>query len=559
MFSVLGNIGLGPAPNAPRVIPPRTPVKFPQFTPQSEEKVFQTQSDTPLVELLQKIHRPADIKPSVFEAVGIHVIPDASPQDLTPDASYLPPFEQWNAIPACELSDANWATQKCLSNGGRSPGAQTYRERRKELLIDNTAAFRSIRRMPAPKGETNARLGNAYEFYKHLEFLSGYWPDTSLPPEAEPFSTDAEEKDKSTIPIHMRTHVAVGNGAQLPPDCRQHLITAFVRLVAWDFGCNVSPSRTEPRLLLTPSPRAPPHATRPPTTMVSSAHFIYRLPGESSVARCGIVEGPVAAVSARATHTFATPLDETLDLTREIVAILITAQQRARSGKTEKRFGEGKWWTSTPRWGGGPGGPIGKEGDKAEEDALTLAASGVPEKSPVEISRGVEENAGVKMANEVKRQIGGIADRTPTAGKRLKKGKDGNLMAMYQTYRKMNPPSAMWDRNVRYEAIGKVQGTGYDDIFLISALNHHVCVVRARVPEALMDVLGGEEREEWERVVVWRSRWWDLYLGVDRVEAMEAVWGLMNWLLRDVGTSARMQEPKQEKAAGGEGEEMDLS
>lgn len=541
-----------PADGKTRVIGPPTPVKFPKCTPQSPEKVSRTQANLPLVEVIQKIHRPTDIKQSVFEAAGIHVISDASPQNLVPDASYLPQVEEWNKIPVDDLSEANEATRKPLANGHLSPGAQTYRERQKELLIDNTAAFRSIRRIPAPTGETPTRLGNAYEFYKNLELFSSYWPDTSLPPNAQACATNTEDAEQSTVPSRMQTHVAVGNGAQLPQDYRQNLIMAFVKLVAYDFGCSVSPSRTEPRLQLTPSPRVPPHATPPPSTFNSSAMFIYRTPVERSAARAGIVEGPVAAVSARATHTFANPADETLDLAREVVAILLTAQQRAREGKTEKRFGEGKWWATTPRWGGGPGGPIGREGDKAEEAALALAAAGLPEKLP---SKPVDEVASVKMANEVKRQINGIADREPALAKRSKKGKEGIMMAMYESYRKMNPPSATWDRRARYEAIGKVPGSGYDDVFLVSALNHHVCIVRARVPDGLMDVLAGGETEEWHRVEVWRSRWFDLYLGVDRVEAMGILWGVIGWLMRKV------EWPGEGKDGGevAQGEKMDLS
>ncbi|PBP19706.1 hypothetical protein BUE80_DR009446 [Diplocarpon rosae] len=539
---------------APKLMPPPTPVKFPQVTPQAAATVLQRVS---LVDLLQTIHRPADIKLSHFEAIGVHVIPNASAQDLVPDPSHLPPREHWNDFSAEELVEGNAATQKPLGNGHLSPGVQTYRERQKELRIDNTPAFRTIRRLPAPTGETPARLGNAYEFFKNLELFTGYWPDTSLAATKSESSnststtTDEEEKEREkedeqqqSLPNHLQTHVRVGNGAQLPPEYRQNLITAFVKLVAYDFGCNVAFPRTEPRLHLTPSPRAAPEPTPPPSHFNSSATFIYRLPVERSSARAGIVEGPVAAVSARATTTFANPADETLDLAREIVAILLTAQQRARDGKTEKRFGDGEWWTTKPRWGGGPGGPIGKEGDQA-------LAPGGAEKLPAATTD--DERAAAKMANEVKRQIGGIGDRTPNPAKRPRKSKEGSWMAMYEAYRKMNPPSGTWDRKARYSAIGKRQGQGYDDIFLISALNHHICVIRAKVPEDLLAVLEGGERESWERLEVLRSRWWDLYLKEDRVEAMSVVWGVMSWLMRKV------ESPREEKAAIPLGEKMDLS
>jgi hypothetical protein len=81
--------------------------------------------------------------------------------------------------------------------------------------------------------------------------------------------------------------------------------------------------------------------------------------------------------------------------------------------------------------------------------------------------------------------------------------------------------------------------------------------MRARVPEKLLEVLeGGEGREGWDRVVMWRSRWYDLYLKEERIEAMGIVWGVMAWLMR------KIEEPvKAEEQVGDErqDEKMDVS
>ncbi|KAF8866093.1 hypothetical protein BDZ45DRAFT_667958 [Acephala macrosclerotiorum] len=548
MFAGISQIGAVQPSNdgTPRKILPPTPVKFPQCFPKTEDKPPIVDAGS-LVALLQTIHRPADIRPSHFEALRLHVIPDASPEDLIPDARFLPPIEDWNAVPHEDLLEANEKTRKPLNNGNLSPGVQTYRERQKELLIDNTAAFRTIRRIAAPAGETAARLGNAYEFYKNLEFFSGYWPDTSLPPKPEPpEETSSEEEKKDEVPYHLQTHVRTGTGSQLPPDYRQNLLTAFVKLVAYDFGCNVSFPRTEPRLHLTPKSEA-----KPPSYFNSSVTFIYRTPQERALARAGVVEGPVAALSSRASTTFSTEAEEWLDLARETVAVLLTAQQRAREHKTEKRFGEGKWWTTTPRWGGGPGGPIGREGDKLDE----LSGSGsVPEKLPIN-ELGMEKAEKPTVASEVKRQIGGI--NGPSPNKRSKKVKEGGSLPIYENYRKMNQPGPTWDRKARYMSIGKVTGVGYDDVFLVSALNHHICVVRARIPESLLRVLEGGE-QEWEGVKMWRSRWFDMYLGKDRVEAMGLIWGMMAWLMRKPESTKREVEDEDD-GDDGKAEKMDLS
>jgi hypothetical protein len=465
------------------------------------------------------------------------VIEDASPHELIPDPSFLPPVDEWNTVPQDDLLEANEATRKPLNNGNLSPGVQTYRERQKELLIDNAVAFRTVRRIPAPPGETTARLGNAYEFYKNLEFFSAYWVDTSLGPEAE----TAPDDGRDATPLHLRTHVRTGTGSQIPPDYRQNLVSAFIKLVAYDFGCNVSFPRVEPRLHLTP-----PQSPSPPSYFNSSVTFIYRTPTERASARAGVVEGPVAALSARASTVFATEAEERLDLAREVVAVLLTAQQRARESKSEKRFGEGKWWTSVPRWGGGPGGPIGREGDNVDDPLV-----GKEEK----LMGGSEMNEGSKVAGEVKKTIGGI--NGPSPSKRPKKGKDGNNLQIYENYRRMNPPGATWDRKARYCAIGKESGDGFDDIFMISSLNHHISLVRARVPEKLLAVLeGGATEEDWESVVMWRSKWHDLYLKDERIEAMALVWGMMAWLMRRIEESVKVGS---QPTAETQNEKMDLS
>lgn len=565
-------------------IPPPTMVVFPSIAPQAEENPPSTssaQAYSPLVTLLQTIQRPADIQLSHFERLGLHVISGVSHRDILPDASYLPPIDQWMSTAPEDLEAATVASKKPLNNGRLSPGLQTYMERRNELSIDNTAAFRSIRRIPAPKGETAVRLGNAYEFFKNLELLSGYWMDTSLPPKPEPTEEELEKEKSEPTPPHLKTHTRIGTGSQLPPEHRQQLLTAFVKLVVYDFGCNVNFPRVEPRLHLT----RPPPTDFPPSYFNSGAQFVFRIPSDRSSARSGVVEGPVAAISCRPTTGFATETDERVDLAREVVAVLLTAQQRAREGKEEKRSGEGKWWTTAPRWGGGPGGAIGRETDKApapfsaRDESLPTISLGEKIDPAIAAATTAMSSAATSAKQvmkvperlaDVKRAVGGINafSTSPSPHKKSKRGggtKDGNL-AIYDNYRKMLPPSSNWDRKTRHEAIGKVRGAGYDDIFLVSSLNHHVCLVRARVPDPLLSVLGGERTDaqgrDWGRLVLWRSRWFDLFLIDDRVEAMGLVWAMMSWLMRAVDEAPRVSFAAEgDGGAKGreEGEKMDMS
>ncbi|QSZ32006.1 hypothetical protein DSL72_001575 [Monilinia vaccinii-corymbosi] len=528
----------------PRTIPPPTPLTFPSSTPQSPEYI--PPGEIPLVTFLQTVHRPTDIKLSHFEALGIHIIPNASPQEFLPDPSFLPPDDEWTNIPEESLEDATTASRRPLSNGNKGPGAKTYLDRRRELSIDNTAAFRTVRRIPQPKGTGAARLGNAYEFYKNLEVFSSYWLDTSLPKatgsplDSTENKTGGEPQEtQDTIPRHQQTHVRTGTSSQLPHEYRQGLITAFIKLVAYDFGCNVSFPRIEPRL----------HIHPPLSKSSSPSHFsamgitmLYRTPTDGSSARAGFLEGPLAAISCRSTTSFTTPLDSNLDLAREIITILLTAQQRHREGKEEKRFGEGKWWTTVPRWGGGRGGPIGKEIEAATSDSISTTTPSTEDK--------YEDIFRIPV---VKFTQPSNPERRPPQ-KKPRTARLGGQAQMYENYRKMMPPASTWDKKTRYMAIGKPGGVkgDWDEVFLVSCLNHHVSFLRGRVGKGVLDVIGGEkdEKEGFERTVVWRTKWYDLFRAEDRVGAMGVVWGMMAWIMRG-------EEKGDRREVGGVGE-MDV-
>ena len=239
-----------------------------------------------------------------------------------------------------------------------------------------------------------------------------------------------------------------------------------------------------------------------------------------------------------------------MDFAREIIAILLTAQQRTRETQTEQRFGEGKWWTSAPRWGGGSGGPIGREGDKVESSP----SSDLPEKicattDPSLLESTEKRNVAAPLLSPgTQGNLARVSQGLKPMPKRVKKSAHRDAYAqMCENYRKMLPPSSTWDRKTRYMSIGKSGNADCDDIFLVSALNHHVSILRVRVPDTLLEVLGGGEGE-WEKVVVWRSKWFDLFLAQERIEAMELVWGMMAWLMRNV-----------ESDDEGEGEKMEIS
>lgn len=503
---------------------------------------------------------------SHFEALGVHVIPDATPGQLLPDPAYIPDFAAWDALSADEVHTVNESTRKRLNTGNLSPGCQTYLERRRELSIANEAAYRTVRRMQAPKGQSQARLGNAYEFYRHLELFASYWEDTSKP-QAVPNLEAGENGDskgedadaaidggKPAEEAEAAAFSRTGAGHQMPPDYRQTMITVFLKLVAYDFTCNVTAPRTEPRLQIT---NKPPNDAPPRSSYFSSGCvFVFRTPTTREAARAGIVEGPIAAVSARHTVTFppaesATGKDResTLDLAREVIAALITAQHRAREGRTEKRIGEDAWWCTKPRWGGGSGGPIGREVEMlsgadqtvGDKDAPLPDTKPAPPQGPYSRPSGASGLA-IHAAG------GGIMASSSGPFKGVKRQKKSGNHPMYDNYRMVRPPAATWDRRAKYKAIGRARGADYDDVFVVSAVLHHVSIVRVRVPDRLLAVLAGDsdagsdsgDARSWGKLEMWRSPWFDLFQVDERVQAMQLIWCMMAWTMRE-------QPPKEVK------------
>ncbi|KAI1428962.1 hypothetical protein F5Y12DRAFT_584968 [Xylaria sp. FL1777] len=556
MFSAFGSIVPQATAAIPENVPPPTPLSLPQCNPQWPQSIGSSgKRPLPsLVRFLQTLHRPTEVNESHFAALGVHVHVDASAEDVVPNPSCLPSASGWDGIDLDEARRRDPAFRTPLSNGRLSPEARIYAERREELSIANQAAFRTVRRIKPEPGKPAVRLGNCYEFFRQLEFLATYWDDSSLPPLQDDVAEE-EQKSEMTGSTERTTH-RTAPGSQMPAEIRHNLVSAFVKLVSYDFGCNIAPPRVEPRL----------HLAEPPSIKTKLKHgtpsqrisyfssgcvFIYRTPVTREAARAGIVEGPIAAVSARNTTSFTKPTESNIDFGRELIAALVTAQLRAREGKREKRIGEGRWWATAKRWGGGEGGPIGREvegdtvvGDKDAFDAENSGEGGGP-------SADARSSPTDKPSPQELVYPRGI----PVRGAPLSK-KPRKTLSVYDRYRMVRLPSSNWDKKARYEAIGKIRGVGYDDVFVISSLFHHVCVLRVRVPERLLLVLdgavedvaekGGEGEQEaggerddcsWGKLEVWRSKWFDLFIVEQRLEAMRLLWGLMAWSMRQTDIS----------------------
>ncbi|KAG6011291.1 hypothetical protein E4U43_008413 [Claviceps pusilla] len=503
-----------PAVN-PEDVPEPTQISLPAYQPIAEDDNVADKSLS-LPTLLQGTGRDSIVlgRTSLL-ALGVNLTPDVQIQDLLPSTACLPDFASWDTYSSEQALEYDGHHPGVLRNGAPSPGCHVYLERRRELTNTNEDAFRTVRRITPPKGKQQARLGNAYEFFRCLELFTGFWDDTSqppnLPPSPELTASDAAapESPPDSGQDQPPASTRIFSGASMPAEYRQHLLNAFIKLVAYDFGCNVSMARVEPRLHL----QSPPGRHERKSYTPSNCHFVFQSPTTREDARLGVVWGPVAAVTARPTVDFTTPDAETAqsqDLAREVTAALITAQHRNREGKEEVRFGHEKWWSTKHRWGGGVGGPIGREIEKSSATAATAATAG-----DGNTSAGQKDNVHDGPANKKARRT----------------------LPIYDNYRMVRPPPSSWDRKARYEAIGKTPGTTYDDIFILSSLFHHMSILRVRVPTRLLDVLDGSPepdatKRSWGKVEAWRSPWYDFFQVDQRVAAMQSIWAVMAHLMR---------------------------
>lgn len=76
-------------------------------------------------------------------------------------------------------------------------------------------------------------------------------------------------------------------------------------------------------------------------------------------------------------------------------------------------------------------------------------------------------------------------------------------------------------------------------VFLVSALNHHVSILRFQVHQAYIDYLTtgmfpnpSPQDDAWCNPNLYRTRWYDLFDMKQRAEAMRGVWGVLAFLMR---------------------------
>ncbi|KAI7242182.1 hypothetical protein KC330_g52 [Hortaea werneckii] len=430
------------------------------------------------------------------------------PDELLPLASdglsYLPPMAPQQAINAASYSDATRA------DPATSRKRKDFDERLTELRIDNETAYRTLTRS-LRNGVKAPRLAYMRKFWEGLETMGQYWDCSKdaysgrLPPEedgkqsakrqrlednqnghregpnvqntAHPNGSEAHVSDGATSETERKRNAPAnavrdlmstgspeessglrysgwrtGTGRNMPDTFRADAVRAFVEGTVWPFLCTVSPPRQMP-IVHFGKLRLP----------VRQTAAVYRLPKDRMKARQGRLQGPILALQVRNDTDFVDddgcPLESKsrLDLMRELGGMLQIAQERRREGRTEVRPGEGKWWTTVPRWGGGPGGEMEKE----EGNADIVQAS-------EELLDGIKEARGRKKKDPSQ----GRVRKTPA-----------------MLWKELKCGSSTWDPKLDYAAIGKDPESSYDEVFMVSSLNHHICILKLTVHVAYIDYL----------------------------------------------------------------------
>jgi len=211
--------------------------------------------------------------------------------------------------------------------------------------------------------------------------------------------------------------------------------------------------------------------------------------------------------------------------------MLMLAQQRAREQKGPITPPKEAWYLTKPRWGGGSGSKL-PGLQKAEEERGEVM---------IELGHNPEGSAE-------------LAERLHYATKNLHKAQLAS-----RDWKTLKPRiSSLWSNKIDYQAIGKPPGSPYDEvsssvsmherdfiditqIFLVSCLYHHVSILKLTIHDAYTEYLTTgsmpkqtPDQEDWCSLKLERTVWFDLLDQTGRVEAFSCIWGVMEYLSRDV-------------------------
>ncbi|KAE8144231.1 hypothetical protein BDV25DRAFT_167332 [Aspergillus avenaceus] len=549
--NTLGLSAVGSEPEKERRAPSRpTPVDFPAY---SLSSITENEPETSLREvhkILASIRKPQDITFERFKPLNLKVDSDISASDIVrkDEANFFPPLPWEDTSP----NSSPLTEDGCpilMDNGNPYPPKERFDVLRDELLLENDDAFREVVRLPPREGRKRVRVTQARKFWTGLERMAQYWdtsldnyyerpaqqtnggdsgnkmqvddetpshggqpkPDMSMDIDS-PTNVEApgsEQENEGQKHEEMYTGRRIGAGHEMPEDIREETIRALTEMAAWPFGCQVAlpilPPRLSMKTLLFP---------------IRETFGAARSPKDRQLARSGVMEGPVFIAQCRPETCFRSPGDtpgtgfgEVCDLLREVGGMLLAAQERARQGATEVKPGEGKWWTTAPRWGGAPNEAVGDSDNSHNGDD--------------------KDNAGGSSRKRSKYEHPFLASRRPGTSRKLSNSEKWKIV---------QPGPSLWDKRMRYIQIGKDRESPFDDIYMLSSVNHHLAILHLRVHRRYLDIITSGESsfpsdsdttdQAWHVLHLKRTKWYDLFDGQERLEVFKGVWTIFHHLLR---------------------------
>jgi hypothetical protein len=305
------------------------------------------------------------------------------------------------------------------------------------------------RKRTKPNPEESESIAPSEQSFPHRPVQNPISSSISARPRILPPELPAGHPARNKAPSSLRDRVPegtyrgsrIGNGAGMPEQHRNDTVRAFIEPIAWAFGFTVAghrrPTSLGVKTLLVPM-------------KVTSA--IWQAPRQRDKARQGWLDGPVLGISCRGETEFEEGrADPVVDVLREVGALLLIAQERARQGKAEIKPGEGKWWTTVPRWGGGTGGePAAADAPPATESSINVAAAAEKLINESEAKAYLESRA---------RQ----GSRSQTSSRRK--------LTPIEAWKFLRPGVGYWDPRVEYTAIGKPPNSEYDEVY--NPRNHY--------------------------------------------------------------------------------------
>lgn len=192
------------------------------------------------------------------------------------------------------------------------------------------------------------------------------------------------------------------------------------------------------------------------------------------MAKQGVFEGPIILGQCRGETVF--PGDDMdsqfkyvqiCDVLREVAGMLLFAQERARDGLVEIKPGEGKWWTTEPRWGGaqndGPvGTPILDDNGKPKGDGSS--GGGDKPSNPEETKNSSAKSSTAAAAEPAEK----------TSNKRTRHDRNHYMsrrssgaskkLSIYDKWKIVQPGHGLWDKKMKYLKIGGDKDKPYDDV-----------------------------------------------------------------------------------------------